>query len=258
MALLARWTRALVQSMEEQNTSKQFIPEVRALLDKYKYENSMVLQRSVDKIMADAANPFAGFDALMRFLCDEIAYLRTEVTLHRLLDNGSLSLTLPSMTGGDSFPDVRGNAPAAVTVWLGTAFDGKGWYAAEWLDTVKRAIRWSGPDAAASVSVFLNRDRQIRVEWDVISIFDSELVLEDLFIRVNGELLDTQCEVQEFNNKGMVWAILPKMADARSHFCEIEIVTPRVGSPQDTDPGSTDKRMLGIAASSMTAYPVTE
>jgi len=242
--------------MGKTDDTEQFIPEVRALIDQYKYENSLVLQRNVDKILADASNPFAGFDALVRFLCDEIAYLRTEVTLHRLLDTGSLTLTLPNMAAGDKFPDARKNAPSAVSVWLGTSFDGRNWYNAEWLDDAKRALRWSGPGHTASVNIFLNRQRNLIAEWEIHAIFDGATTLDQLVVTLNDEDMPTLCEAWDASGKaGRVWAVLPAIVDERSHYCSIGIKTPAVGCPRDVDPNSQDSRMLGVAASDMRVYP---
>ena len=242
--------------MTDKNTRVRLIPEVQELVSRHSEENSLVLRRKADRIMADSGNPFEALDALIRFLCDEMAYLRTEVTVNRLLDTGGTTMPLPGIPAGVGFPEARRNAPSAVNIWFGTVFDGAGWYAAEWLGSAQRALRWSGPEKVSTVRVRLSRQRALRIEWDVVTIFDPDTRLKDLGISVNGQVLQAEVEPwSEDGRSGRVWSVIPPLENSRSYLCEIGLHTPVVGSPAGRDPNSRDKRLLGVAISDMRVYP---
>ena len=141
-----------------------------------------------------------------------------------------------------------------VRLGFGKAINGRGWHGRERVGG--GVVRWTGPDATASLDLPLITSRRLRLRFHCGA--EEIDVVESLRVRVNGaEVPARSWQIEDPATAARVFDVmLPIELLARgAAFTRIEFEVDRVTGPEDRAEGAEEKRRLGLRFHWLEVFP---
>jgi hypothetical protein len=149
---------------------------------------------------------------------------------------------------------VRAEPVSTIRYEFGDYLPGSGWHAVEH-SAEHGPYRWSGPDTRATLEFALRTDRDLGIRFRVLAAVDPAN-LDSLALLVNNQPI-TLAQTRDAMGARIYTGVIGRAAiDRAGERTVLAIVTDRTVSPQAADPGSSDKRLLGVALNWLEIAPI--